>query len=132
VIGGVVLDATSLADLAENRTAYAGELVDTAIENLRVVCVPSVAWQECWQRSPEKSQAFFVMFGNLSVVVVEPHDYDTALDAGDLAVAAGEPEVLAGTAHAVLLARTRGWPILTAQPDVVRALDSNLAVEELP
>jgi hypothetical protein len=131
VIGGLVLDASALGDLAENRTPYAAELVDTAIANLRVVCVPATALMECWAQSPEQSQTFLAMFTGLSVVVVDVADETTAIDAGALAAEAGQPKAPAGTMHAVLLARTRKWPILTWHPQAVWALDPDVAVESL-
>jgi hypothetical protein len=131
VIGGIVLDATALADLAENRTPYAAELVDTAIANLRVVCVPAAALMECWAQSPEDSQTFLAMFTGLSVVVVDAVDEATAIDAGALAAAAGQPDAAAGTMHAVMVARTRKWPVLTQNPQAVVALDPDVIVESL-
>jgi len=131
VIGGIVLDASALGDLAENRTPYAAELVDTAIANLRVVCVPATALMECWAQSPDEAQTFLAMFTGLSVVVVDVADEATAIDAGALAAASGQASAAAGTMHAVLLARTRKWPVLTWNPQAIWALDPDVIVESL-
>jgi hypothetical protein len=132
VIGGVVLDATALADLAENRTPYASEVVDYAIATLRTIAIPTTVLMECWARVPEQSQIFLATFVAQPVVTVHELDEATAIDAGELAAAVDAPDTPAGTMHAVHLARGRGWPILTAEPDVARHLDPGIRIEPLP
>jgi hypothetical protein len=132
VIGGVVLDATALADLAENRTPYAGEVVDYAISTLRTIAIPTTVLMECLARVPEHSQVFLATFIARPVVTVHALDEATAIDVGELAAAADAPDTPAGTMHAVHLARGRGWPILTAEPDVARQLDADVRIEPLP
>lgn len=132
MIGGVVLDTEALADLAENRTARTGEIVDLAVTSLRVVCVPTAALMECWAQVPERAQAFLALFVGLPVVVVEPLDGAAAVDAGALAAAVDAPDTPAGTLHAVHVARIRQWPLLTADPAAVHRLDPDVAVEALP
>ena len=131
MIGGVVLDTTALADLAENRTPYASEVVDYAIATLRTIAIPTTVLMECWARIPEQSQVFLATFIAKPVVTVHDLDEATAIDAGELAAACA-PDTLAGTMHAVHLARGRGWPLLTAEPDVARQLDADVRIEPLP
>jgi hypothetical protein len=132
VIGGVVLDATALGDLAESRTPYAGEVVDYAISTLRTIAIPTTVLMECWARVPEQSQVFLATFIAKPVVTVHDLDEASAIDAGELAAAVDARDAPAGTMHAVHLARGRGWPILTAEPDVARQLDPNIRIEPLP
>jgi hypothetical protein len=132
VIGGVVLDATALADLAENRTPCAGEVVDYAITTLRTIAIPTTVLMECWARVPEQSQVFLATFVAKPVVTVHELDEATAIDAGELAAAVDAPDTPAGTMHAVHVARGRGWPLLTTEPDVARHLDPDVRIEPLP
>ena len=131
MIGGIVLDPSALADLAERRTPYANQVIDTAISHLRVVCVPAAALLECWAVTEEAAQAFLAMFSGLPVVVIDALDEAAAIDAGALAAAPGVADVPAVVLHAVHVARTRRWPVLTADPRTVHKLDSGVLVESL-
>lgn len=128
MIGGVVVDATTLIALAERTSTRAAALVDVAVQNLRVVCVPAVALMEAWARLPEHHQAYLVMLTARPVVVVDPVDHDTAIDAGALAAAAGRPEAPPGLMQAIHVARERGWPVITADPKLAQELDSGVTV----
>lgn len=132
MIGGVVLDVSALADLAENRTPYAGEVVDYALSTLRTVVVPTTVLMECWARTAEPAQIFLALFAGQPVVVVDELDEAGAIDAGALAAEADAPDSSAGTMHAVQVARSRQWPILTGEPDAVRLLDPHVRIEALP
>ena len=70
----------------------------------------------------------------LAKTAVTVHDLDeaTAIDAGERGAAVEAPDTPAGTTHAVLVARGRGRPILTAEPYVAPQLDPDLRIEPLP
>ena len=131
MIGGVVLDASALSDLAENRTPYAGEVVDYAVATLRTIAVPTTVLMECWAQIPEQGQIFLATFTANPMVVLDELDVDTAIDAGERAGYAEAPDTPAGTMHAVHVARSRGWPILSAEPEIAQRLDPDVQVEAL-
>lgn len=131
VIGGLILDTVSVLHLAENRSPYAAALVEAAIADLRVVVVPATVLLESWAQAEERHQAFLVMFTCLPVVVVEALDEAGAIDAGAAAAAAAMPKTGPGILQAVHLASTRGWPLLTGEPQTVWAIDPHIQVESL-
>jgi hypothetical protein len=128
VIGGIVLDAAALADLASARSRRAQATVDYAVRTMRVIVVPATAVMECWASEPEHAQAFLALFPNLPVVVIDDLDLDAAVDAGAAAAEAGVPAP-ADIIHAVHSATIRGWPVLSGRADEVRALAPKLVVE---
>jgi hypothetical protein len=66
----------------------------------------------------------------LPIVVVDDLTADTARDVGLLAAPMVTNDLPA--AHAVHLARTRGWPVVTANPRLLHELDPGIELEELP
>jgi hypothetical protein len=70
-------------------------------------------------------------FADLSVVVVDPLDAQTArATAVVLARAGGCPSLDVG--QVVVSAQARGWPVITAAPGPLFALAPDVAVEVLP
>jgi hypothetical protein len=132
VIGGAVLDVTALTDLAAGRTAYAAAFLDTAIDLGRAVVIPAAALLEAWARTALEHRPFLDMLTGLPVVLVLDLDAATARDAGIRAQDAGRPAAGAGTVHAVQVAVSRGWPVLTADVDTVLGLDPHVPFESLP
>ena len=100
-----MLDATALADLAQNRNPHAGEVVDYAIATLRTIAILTTVLMECWARVPEQSQVFLATFVAKLVVTVHELDDATAIAAGELAAAGDLPDTPAGTMHADLRPR---------------------------
>jgi hypothetical protein len=132
VIGGRVLDTSALTDLAQRRTAYAAALVDTAASVGITLLIPGTALLEAWQQSHPEVRPFLDLLTSMPTGVVDQADPSTAAAAGVLAAEAGQPHASLGTVHAVHLARTRDWPIITADPEAVLALDPHVRVESLP
>ena len=64
------------------------------------------------------------------VVVVDELDTATAEDVGLLLHATNQADVVAG--QVAWSAARRGWPVITAEFDRLRALIPNLAVEQIP
>lgn len=70
------------------------------------------------------------MLLGLPNTVVEILDEQTAYQVGVLlATAGGRSEPVVG--HVVWCGRQRGWPILTAAPELLRELDPEVEIEEL-
>ena len=128
MIGGVVLDAGALSDLAAGDTRRAATIVDYAIRSLRTILVPTTALMAAWAAGKPEAQTFLALFPGLPVVLVDDLDRDTAIDAGEAAAEAGI-SVPHDVMHTVQAAAARGWPVLSGRPDDVRALNPRLVVE---
>ena len=105
---------------------YAAALVWTAVEEGIVLAVPSTAVAEAWSGLPDKDQPVLDVLLQLPVTVVDDLDGRRARAVGGLGGRRRD-------AHALLCARDRGWPLVTA--DAPRYLGTDLAgveVEQLP
>lgn len=130
MISGRVLDPASILDIATGRSQYGQATVAYALTTGMVLAVPAAALMEAWAGSPTSGYPFLKGLRELPVVVLEPLDADAAEQVGLLAAERGRPA--SGVAHAVYVARRRGWPILTGDPDAVLALDPKIGFESLP
>ena len=111
MIEGTVLDVSAITDIAGGRTAYGAAFLDTAV----------AAGRPCLE-----------MLSGLPVILFSELDAPAAQAAGLMVGQAGDPQLSAGTAHAVQLARSIGWPVLTADRESVIALDPSVPFESLP
>jgi hypothetical protein len=132
VIGGRVLDATAVLDLATGTSIYGQALLSIAAEQAIPLAIPAVALQAAWQRAPVQGRPWLELLPELPTVVVLALGAADARDAGMLAAAAQRPDAAPGTAHAVHIARHRGWPVVTTDPDAVLALDPEIRTETIP
>ena len=133
VIGGRVLDASALRDLAGNRTVYASAILSAANLVGIVLAVPAAALQEAWADGAADDDPFLDLLLDLPIVVVEDLGAVSAAASGLLGrdvAATGAWD--AAAAHTVLVAQQRGWPVLTAAPAPLRALDPGVPLELLP
>ncbi|OLT11686.1 hypothetical protein BJF78_26385 [Pseudonocardia sp. CNS-139] len=126
MIGGRVLDVSAIVAFTSGRSVYAAALVWTAVEEGIVLVLPSTAVAMAWAQVPEKDQAVLEVLLQLPVAV--PDDLTAAR-----ARAVGEHGGEQLHAHALLCARERGWPLVTA--DAGRYADVDMAgveIEQLP
>ena len=130
VIGGRVLDPTAILDISTGRSLYGRTMVDVALRLGIVLAVPAVALMEAWAGTDRDSRPLLVEFRALPVVVLEHLDGESAEAVGGLAADRGGPA--SGVAHAVWVARRRGWSVITGDPDAVLALDPHIGFESLP
>jgi hypothetical protein len=131
VIGGRVFDTSALEHFATGRSIYARALVWAAVEQGNVLVVPATALTTAWARIPPEAHPVFEVLLGLPNTVVEILDGPTAHKIGLLlAIASGRGEPVSG--HVVWCGRQRGWPILTATPGLLRELDPEVDIEELP
>lgn len=130
MIGGRVLDPTAVLDIATGRSIYGRALVDVALQTGIVLAVPAAALMEAWAGSPAAGRPFLVRLRALPVVVLEHLDGESAEAVGLLAAERSRPA--SGVAHAVHVARRRGWSIVTGDPEAVLALDPHIGFESLP
>jgi hypothetical protein len=138
VIGGRVLDASTLVDFALVRP-YPQAMVWTAVEAGMVLAVPATALAEAWARTPVSAQDALAVLLALPNTVVEPLDAADAQRVGHLLSAhaltrtgpgSGTDQVRAG--HVATCGLRRGWPVVTGEASTLRELDPRLDVDELP
>jgi hypothetical protein len=107
VIGGRVLDASAIVAFATGDSIYAAALVWTAVEDGIVLVVPSTAIAAAWAQLSDKDHPVLEVLLNMPVTVVDNLDTTRARAVG----AFGGEQV---SAHALLCARDRGYPLVTA------------------
>lgn len=107
MIGGRVLDSSAIVAFASGDSIYATALVWTAVEEGIVLVVPSTAIAAALARLPDKNHPVLEVLLDLPVAVVDDLDATRARAVGALG-----GELL--DAHAVLCARDRGYPLVTA------------------
>jgi hypothetical protein len=132
VIGGRVLDTTALLDAATGKTAFTRALLTVAGELGIVLAIPSAALAEAWAVGQPAEQPFLELLTGRSVLVIDPLDGEDAEDVGRYASHGGSGRAQIGPAHAVHCAVQRGWPIVTAEPAVLRRMHPQLDVVEIP
>jgi hypothetical protein len=137
VIGGRVLDTSALLDAGTGHTLYARALITVAVQEGIVLAVPATCLADAWAQASPQVRPFLDLLADRAVVVIDALDGAAAVPVGILAAPAADPASLPSVdlpaAHAVHLARTRGgWPIVTADPDRLRAIDDEAPIEELP
>ncbi len=130
MIGGKVLDPTAILDISLHRSWYGRTVVDVALRLGIVLAVPAAALMEAWAGSSRESRPLLVEFRSLPIVVLEHLDGESAEAVGQLAADRARPA--SGVAHAVYVARRRGWDVITGDPDAVLALDPHIGFESLP
>lgn len=126
MIGGRVLDASTIAAFASGTSVYAAALVWTAVEEGLVLLLPSTAVAEAWARLVDKDHEVLEVLLRLPVTIVDELTTARARAVG----ARGGNQI---DAHALVCAHDRGWPLVTA--DRGRYLDVDLGdveIEQVP
>lgn len=131
MIGGKVLDASALSHFATVRSIYAQAVAWAAVEDNTVLVVPAAALALAWADVPSSGHEVLEVLLDLPVTVIDTLDRARAQDVGLFLAGTGSKEQPTA-AHVLQCAHDRGWPILTADPHTLRALDSTVEVEELP
>lgn len=127
-----MLDTSALLALADGRSVYCRALLTVATQEGIPLAVPAAALQSAWQSVSLEGRPWLTMMPELSTVVILPLTGEDARDAGLLAAEAADPSAPIGTVHAVHVARTRGWPVVTADPATVHDLAPEVATEAIP
>lgn len=135
MIGGRVLDVSALVDYGTGRL-YARALVGAALgSGSLVLAVPAAALVAARGRLSESARAELDQLARLSPVVVDGLSADVAARAGDLLARARQrPSGVdaVAVAHVAFSARVRAWPVVTADPGPLLALDAALDIDTLP
>lgn len=133
MIGGRVLDTSALVDFATGKSVYSQALVWVAVEQGIVLAVPAAALMAAWASLPPSDPDPLDVLLGLPVTVVDPLDEHSAREAAKLAAAGiADPFGSIAAGHVAWCARQRGWPIVTSEPDILRALGADLMLEPLP
>ncbi|MFZ0159997.1 MAG: hypothetical protein WAL50_13275 [Kineosporiaceae bacterium] len=135
MIGGRVLDATAISDIAIGRSIYAAAFLAAANDLGIALALPAAALHEAWARAGEADYPFVDLLLALPLTLVDPLDGDAAARSGTAAgprPGADPPTWNPSAAHAALVSRERGWPVLTADPASLQAIDPELALDLLP
>ncbi len=133
MIGGRVLDATAIHDLTINRTIYGAAFLAAANQEGIALAVPTTALMEAWAAATVEDMPFLELLLDAPLVLLDDLDSAYAAAAGILSqdsYAADQWQPAA--AHTVAVAQARGWPVLTADPAPLRALDAGLPIDLLP
>jgi hypothetical protein len=122
---GVVLDAGVFISL-ERRNRVLVALVNRFIKTeTQLVTSAGVVAQVGRGGSDRQAPLAYL----LQHTVVAPLDYAVARTLGRILGASGTADPI--DAHVVLLARQRGWPVLTSDPQDLLAIDPTLVVERV-
>lgn len=128
---GLVGDTGAVVALATGSTLHARDLLQAAVAEGITLAVPAAAYAAAWAGSAPLGRMLLDGFLDLSVVVVDPLDAQTArATAVVLARAGGRASLDFG--QVVVSAQARGWPVITATPGPLVALAPDVAVEVLP
>jgi hypothetical protein len=135
VIGGKVLDPSAVVRIVTGDSIYGQALVSVAIDVGIVLDIPAAALATAWMLTPPAAYPALDALCELSVAVLDPLDSPAAREAG--LMAAGHDGTVTGrtslgTAHAITAARDRGWPVVTADRELVLALEPRADLESLP
>jgi hypothetical protein len=124
VIGGRVLDTSALLAFASRTSVYDEALVWTAVEESMVLVVPSTAVAAAVAGLSEKDLPVLEVLLALPVTIVDELIVSRARAVGRL----GGDQL---TAHAVVCARDRGGPLVTADAGRYREHAGLIEVEQL-
>jgi predicted nucleic acid-binding protein len=125
VIGGRVLDTSAVVAFASGDSIYAAALVWTAVEDGIVLVVPATAIAAAWGQLPDKDHPVLEVLLELPVTVVDDLDATRARNVGALG---GDPL----DAHALLCARDRGYPLITADAARHAGRRNGVEIDQLP
>ena len=129
MIGGRVLDLSSLLAFARRDSVYADALVWTAVEEDIVVLVPLTAAGLAWAQLDEPAQPVLEVLLGLPVAVADELNGRRAREIG--ALLRGRHARL-DIAHAALCSLQRRWPVVTAETSPYVELGTELEIEPLP
>lgn len=132
-MSGRVLTSSAIVDIATDRSVYGRAFLVAAVELGMTFPTPSTALLQAWAAVPAQARALLELFLDAPAVVIE----DLGVSAAGRAGVRAHPAHQAGrfdvaAAHAVEVAITRGFAILTAEPDPLRAIDPGVEIEQLP
>ncbi len=131
MIGGRVLDVSAIVGFATGASVYTEALVMTAIEENIVLSIPSSALARAAALIPAGHELGLDVLLGLPCTVIDALDNAHARAVGALLQHSSNPQGDVTTAHVVLCAQERGWPIVTGDPQPLLALDRSIEIENM-
>ncbi|MEV8514502.1 hypothetical protein [Dactylosporangium sp. NPDC051484] len=130
-VGGRILDSSAILGFVAGKP-YSSAIVWHAVDRGVVLAVPAAALAEAWAQTSPKDYDVLKVLLSLPVVVVDDLTAADAVDSGALFAGGGGPSLVAA-AHVVRRAQARpGWAIVTDRADMLRILDPQAEIDELP
>ncbi|GAA3298592.1 MULTISPECIES: hypothetical protein [Dactylosporangium] len=130
-VGGRILDSSAILGFVAGKP-YSSAIVWHAVDQGVVLAVPAAALAEAWAQTSPKDYDVLKVLLSLPVVVVDELTAADAVDSGALFSGEGGPATVAA-AHVVRRAQARpGWAIVTDRAQLLRELDPQAEIDELP
>lgn len=127
MIGGKILDSSALAEYVQGSIAMETWLRVASLTGL-VLYLPALVLSEVRAVFPDRMDHLGQVVQHSQIVYRELGRADALKVAKLLA----DSRAWDGTAgHVILVARQRGWPVLSADPDRLRRIAPDLDVDEL-
>lgn len=129
MITGHVFDATALLDLATGKTIYVRARLRASIAQHATIVIPATALARAWQIVPDHGRTVLERLPGMQVVHVDDLDDVIAQQTGLLVTTI--PNLGIDAAQAAWSARWRRWPLITAEPEIYKAVPG-VRVEPIP
>lgn len=132
-MSGRVLTGSAITDITTKNSVYGAAFLVASVELGITLLAPSTALLQAWASVAPQDRVLLELLLDAPTVVVDELDAATANSAGVRAHRAHETGRFdASAAHAVELSMRRDYPVLTADPGPLRAIDPAVQIEELP
>jgi hypothetical protein len=132
-VNGRVLSGSAIVDITTRSSVYGAAFLVASVELGMTLVAPSTALLQAWAAVEPPDRALLELLQEAPTLVVDDLSAATATSAGVRAHGASAVGAFdAAAAHAVELAVQRDYPILTADPGPLRAIDAAVSIEELP
>ena len=138
MIGGRILDTSALVQAARGRP-YMQALLYISHEHLIMLVIPAPCLADalaCLDDPEDQARLFDLLRSPIAEVAQfgETEARGTGLLRASARAGQDGAAALAGTAaaHAAFLAANRGWPVVSAAPDPIKALHPEVEIEPLP
>jgi hypothetical protein len=132
VIGGRILDTSALVQAARG-TPYMQALLYISHEHLipLVIPAPGLADALAGLNDPEQQARLFDLVRS-PIAKVAQFGATEATGTGLMRATARPAQASTSSAHAAYLAADRGWPVVSARPGPIRAMNPDVEIEPLP
>ncbi|MDH6711218.1 hypothetical protein P3T27_007971 [Kitasatospora sp. MAA19] len=130
MIGGRILDTTALTAAAQG-SLYMQALLATAHQRVIPLLVPASALADAAASLKPDARHALTAITQFPLLRLQPLDEADALGSGILR-ATVDPGSDTTAGHVAYLAAARQWPVISADPDRLRALYPDIEIEVLP
>lgn len=131
LMGGRILDTSALTQTAGG-SLYMRALFETARQRMIQLLVPATALADAIAITEKPAgRELLAAVARFPMVTVKPLDEADAVTSGILR-AERSPEASTAAGHVAFFAAERGWPVVSAVHDELRALYPDIEIERLP